>query len=384
MPPRQDFRDPDLVNVAAPQRAGRMSASTNPMTTRLFGTLVVMVLAALTLDAQRATYRVPRTPDGQPDLQGFWSNSTYTPLERPDNVTKEFYTPDEAAAFEKAAAAREAAQTEPGTVADVHYDFSQFGLDRSQSTLARSLRTSLIVDPPNGKLPPITAEGKRILAARAEEAKRLGGRWDSAQSNQLDDRCIIMAGPGPPMMDAAYNSNYHIVQAPGYVMILTEMIHDVRIIPLDASTRREPRSRPEEGQASGSPRAESRGDGRLNAPDRLRQWMGVSRGRWDGDTLVIETTNFNGKNPFRGSTENLRVTERLRRVADDTIEYNFTVEDRSMWERPWSAEALMRKTSGPLFEHACHEGNYGLYNTLVGARREEQQAAEAAAKKDSK
>jgi hypothetical protein len=326
------------------------------MRTRLLGTLVAIVLASLTLDAQRAAYRAPRTPDGQPDLQGFWSNATYTPLERPDNVTKEFYTPEEAAAFEKAAAAREAAQTEPGTVADVHYDFSQFGLDRSQAALARSLRTSLIVDPPNGKLPPITAEGKRILAARAEEAKRLGGRWDSAQSNQLDDRCLIMAGPGPPMMDAAYNSNYHIVQAPGYVMILTEMIHDVRVIPLD---------------------------GRPQPSNSVRQWMGVSRGRWEGETLVIETTNFNGKNPFRGSTEHMRVTERLRRVSDDVIEYNFTVDDRSMWERPWSAEALMRKTNGPLFEHACHEGNYGLYNTLVGARLEEQAAA-GAAKKDAK
>jgi hypothetical protein len=325
--------------------------------TRPSATAIVVVLAALTLDAQRSTYRVPRTPDGQPDLQGFWSNSTYTPLERPDNVTKEFYTPEEAAAAEKAAAARESAQTEPGTVADVHYDFSQFGLDRSQSALARSLRTSLIVDPPNGKLPPITAEGKKILAARAEEARRLGGRWDSAQSNQLDDRCLMFAGPGPPMMDAGYNSNYHIVQTPGYVMILTEMIHDVRIIPLD---------------------------GRPQPSENVRQWMGVSRGRWEGDTLVIETANFNGKNPFRGSTENMRVVERFRRVADDTIEYNFTVEDRSMWERPWSAEALMRRTNGPLFEHACHEGNYGLYNTLVGARLEEQQAAGGAVQKDSK
>jgi len=159
------------------------------------------------------------------------------------------------------------------------------------------------------------------------------------------------------MMDAAYNSNYQIVQAPGYVMILTEMIHDARIIPLD---------------------------GRPQPPAAVRQWMGISRGRWEGDTLVIETTNFNGKNPFRGSTENMKVVERLRRASDDTIEYNFTVEDRSMWVRPWSAEAVMRKTMGPLFEHACHEGNYGLYNTLVGARLDEQKARESATKKDSK
>jgi hypothetical protein len=259
-------------------------------------------------------------------------------------VTKPFYTPQELEAVLKKAAAGESAQTAPGTTADVHYDFSQFGLDRSQSTFVRSLRTSLIVDPADGKIPPITEEGKRRLAARAEEQKKLGGRWDSAESNQLDDRCLIMAGPGPPMMDAGYNSNYQIVQTQGTVMILTEMIHDVRIIPLD-----------------GRP-----------APDaKVRQWMGVSRGRWDGDTLVVETTNFNGKNPFRGSTENLKVTERFRRVADDTVEYRFTIDDPSMWSRPWSAESSLKKTEGPIFEHACHEGNFGLYNTLVGARLEE-------------
>jgi hypothetical protein len=311
-------------------------------------TFVIFVTFAIFVRAQ-APYKVPRTPDGQPDLQGFWSNATYTPLERPDNVTKEFYTPAEAAAAEKAAAARESAETEPGTVADVHYDFTQFGLDRSQATLARSLRTSLIVDPKNGKLPPITAEGKKILAARAEEAKRLGGRWDSAQSNQLDDRCIIMAGPGPPMMDAAYNSNYHIVQAPGFVMILTEMIHDVRIIPID--------NRPQ-------------------PPSQVRQWVGLSRGRWEGDTLVVETTNFNGKNAFRGASENLKVTERFTRTADDTISYKFTVEDPTTWDRSWTADAPLVKTEGPIFEFACHETNYGIANILAGARADEKKAAE--------
>jgi hypothetical protein len=301
-------------------------------------------------------YTAPRTPDGQPDLQGFWTNSTYTPLQRPDKVTKEFYTPQEALEAEKQAAARESEQTAPGTVADVHYDFSQFALDRSQAPLARSLRTSLIVDPPNGKLPALTPLGQKRAAEREEVSKRIG-RWDSAESNQLDDRCIIMRGPGPPMMDAGYNSNYQIVQAPGYVMILTEMIHDVRIIPLD---------------------------GRPQPHGNVRQWMGVSRGRWEGDTLVVETTNFNGKNPFVGSSEQMRVTERLTRVSNDAIRYQFTIEDPGTWVRPWSAEAPMMKTEGPIFEHACHEGNYGLYNTLVGARLEEKKAAEGAAKKGSK
>jgi hypothetical protein len=319
--------------------------------------LTAMVAAQTAAPQTARAYRAPRTPDGQPDLQGFWTNATYTPLERPDSVNKAFYTPEEAEAAIKQAIRRESAQTEPGTVADVHYDFSQFGLDRSQSTFVRNLRTSLIVDPSDGKIPPVTAEGKRRLAERAEEAKKLGGRWDSAESNQLDDRCLIMAGPGPPMMDAAYNSNYHIVQAPGYVMILTEMIHDARMIPLD---------------------------GRARPDAKVRQWMGVSRGRWEGETLVIETTNFNGKNPFRGSTENMKVIERLTRVADDTIEYKFTIDDASMWARPWSAESAMKKTVGPIFEHACHEGNFGLYNTLVGARLEEKRAQEEALKKGSK
>jgi hypothetical protein len=294
-------------------------------------------------------YTQPKTPDGQPDLQGFWTNSTYTPLERPKGVEKEFYTPPEAAAAIKLAAQRENEQTTPGTTEDVHYDFTQFGLDRSQAPLVPNLRTSLIVDPPDGKVPPLTDEGRKRAAARAEAEKRLGGRWDSAESNQLDDRCLIMAGSGPPMMNAAYNANYQIVQGPGYVMILTEMIHDARIVPLD---------------------------GRPQPDEKIRQWMGISRGRWDGNTLVVETTNFNGKNSFRGSTENLRVTERFTRLSEDAIQYRFTAEDKTMWARPWSAEVPLKKTVGPIFEHACHEGNYGLYNTLVGARLEEKKAAE--------
>jgi hypothetical protein len=313
----------------------------------------VAALLVLTAAAQTPAYKVPRTPDGRPDLQGFWSNSTYTPLERPKNITKEFYTPEELAEVEKRAAARESEQTTPGTVADVHYDFSQFALDRSQSTLARTLRTSLIVDPPDGRIPAMTSQGLKRAAERDELSKRVG-RWDSAEANQLDDRCIIMRGAGPPLMDAGYNSNYQIVQSPGYVMILTEMIHDVRIIPID---------------------------GRPSPHRNVRQWMGISRGRWEGDTLVVETANFNGKNPFNGSSENMRVTERFTRVADDRLTYRFTIEDESTWTRPWSAEAPMVKTQGPIFEHACHEGNYGLYNTLVGARLEEQRAAEEAAKK---
>ncbi|HZM60924.1 MAG TPA: hypothetical protein VFB85_14035, partial [Vicinamibacterales bacterium] len=176
--------------------------------------------SAPTSPSRAKPWTTPRTPDGQPDLQGFWTNTTYVPLERPKNVTKEFYTKEEAADFIKRAAASEAEQTEPGTVADVHYDFTQFGLDRSQGALAPNLRTSLIVDPPDGRIPPMTAEGQKRAAARAEERRRMGGPYDAAQNQPLSVRCIIMDRVGPPMLAGAYNNNYQIVQTPGYVMIL--------------------------------------------------------------------------------------------------------------------------------------------------------------------
>jgi hypothetical protein len=302
-------------------------------------------------------WTVARTPDGQPDLQGFWTNTTYVPLERPKNVTKEFYSKEEADEYIKKAAATEAEQTEPGTIPDVHYDFTQFGLDRSQGKIAVNLRTSLIVDPTDGRIPPLTAEGQKRAAERAEARKRAGGVTDAAENQPLSVRCIIMDRIGPPMLAGAYNNNYQIVQIPGYVMILVEMIHDVRIIPLD---------------------------GRPQLPQGVRQWTGSYRGRWEGETLVVESTNFNGKNPFQGSSENMRLTERFTRVDENTIRYQFTVDDPSTWTRPWSAEVPWAKTVGPLFEHACHEGNYGLANILAGARAEEKRAAAAGAKQPAK
>ena len=236
-------------------------------------------------------------------------------------MTKEFYTPDEAEAAIKAAAAREAEQTEPGTTADVHYDFSQFGLDRSQSTFAQNLRTSLIVDPPDGKMPPVNAEGQKRARSARRRGRQLGGQYD-ARAEHADRLALHHHGRRRTADDERrLQRNYQIVQAPGYVMILTEMIHDVRIIPLD---------------------------GRPQPPQSVRQWTGVSRGRWEGNTLVVETTNFNGKNPFRGASENLKVTERFTRIADDMIDYKFTVEDPSTWDRDRGrAEAPLAKTDGP-------------------------------------
>jgi len=313
--------------------------------------------AAVKATAPAKAWTGARTPDGQPDLQGFWTNAGYTPLQRPDNVTKEFFTREEAVEFEKKFVDYETSQTVPGTIPDVHYDHTQFGLDRSVAGYSSNLRTSLIVDPPNGKLPPLTAEGQKRAAERAEARKRMGGPYDAAENLPLGSRCLMMDRVGPPMLYGNYNNNYQIVQAPGYVMILTEMLHDARIIPLD---------------------------GRPHVPQSARQWTGSYRGRWDGNTLVVETTNFNGKNPFQGASENMRLTERFTRVDENTIRYQFTVDDPSHWTRPWSAELPMMKTIGPIFEHACHEGNYGLYNILAGARAEEKRAAEEAARKGSK
>ena len=327
-----------LMPVAAQVQAGTAPAASKPA-------------------ASAKPWTQPRTPDGQPDLQGFWTNTSYTPLERPKNIDREFFTREEALERVNRAAEDEAEQTEPGTIPDVHYDFTQFGLDRSQGGFALNLRTSMIVDPPDGRIPPMTAEGQKRTAERAAARKRMGAATDSVQNQSLSVRCIFMDRDGPPMLAGAYNNNYQFVQVPGYVMILVEMLHDVRIIPLD---------------------------GRPQPPKTVRQLMGSSRGRWEGNTLVVETTNFTDKTAFQGSSADMRLTERFTRMDEETIRYQFTVDDPATWSRPWSAETPWKKSIPPIFEHACHEGNYGLYNTLAGARAEEKRAAEAAAKKESK
>jgi len=295
-------------------------------------------------------YVVPKTPDGQPDLQGYWTNNTYVPLERPNGVTKEYYTREEAIEAAKKAAAREEEQTTPGTTADVHYDFTQFGLDRSQTVLVPNLRTSMITDPPNGKIPAVTAEGQKRAADRAAERRNQGAQYDKVQNIVIGSRCIYQ-NAGPPMLPPGYNPAYQFVQGPGYVMILIEAGHEVRVIPTD---------------------------GRPHAPANVRSWLGDSKGHWEGNTLVVETTNFNDKVAFRGSSENLKVTERFTRTGDETIRYEFTINDPATWEKPWTAELMFTTMDGPIFEHACHEGNYGIANTLAGVRAEEKRAAEAA------
>jgi hypothetical protein len=299
-------------------------------------------------------WAVTKTPDGQPDLQGYWSNNTMTPLQRPKGVTKEFYTKEEFFEAAKTQAERDGEEATPGTVEDVHYDHTQFALDRTQTTLTPNLRTSMITDPADGRIPPLTAEGQKRAADRAAQRPRREAQYDQAQNLPFGTRCIYMDA-GPPMLPPTYNHTYRIVQTPGYVTILIEELHEVRIIPLD---------------------------GRPHAPQSVRSWLGDSRGHWEGNTLVIETTNFNDKVAFQGSSRDLKVTERLTRTGEETIQYQFTVDDPHTWTRPWRAELPFIKTVGPMFEHACSEGNYSMSNMLAGARAEEKRAAEAAAKKD--
>ncbi|HEV2200045.1 MAG TPA: hypothetical protein VGR73_09500 [Bryobacteraceae bacterium] len=302
-------------------------------------------------------YAAPRTADGHPDMQGVWTNNTVTPLERPKGLAaKEFYTEEELAANQKkehdrlALNEEEGRPTEPGTAADVHYDFAQFGLDRAQAKLVWDRRTSLIVGP-EGRLPPMTPEARKRLADRA--AKNKGHELDGPENRPLGARCIARANVGPPLLPAAYNSNLQIVQGAGYVAIEAEMIHDTRIIPTD---------------------------GRSHMPSNIRQWYGDSVGHWEGNTLVVDTTNFSEENPFPAA-QNLHVVERLTRVDPDTILYQFTVDDPGMWTKPWSGELPITKIQGQLYEYACHEANYPLANTLRGARlAEEQAAAKKAAK----
>ncbi|HYL37754.1 MAG TPA: hypothetical protein VEV17_17700 [Bryobacteraceae bacterium] len=311
-------------------------------------------VAAKTAPAPKP-WTLPHLPDGHPDFEGVWTNASVTPLERPKELgAKEFYTPEEAAEHDKHELEDRTSWDRLGNQATVHYDMSQFGLDVSKVKVALSRRTSLIIGP-DGRVPPLTPEARQRLADRA--AKQRGHEFDSYENRPLQERCIVWANEGPPMLPAAYNSNLQIVQGDGYVGILQEIIHDARMIPTD---------------------------GRPHLDSGIRQWMGDSRGHWEGDTLVVDTTNFTSRTAFRGSTETLHVVERFTRVSDDTILYEFTVDDPATWTRPWTAQLPLVKVDAPIFEYACHEGNLGMPNTLSGARAADKAAAEKAAQKDAK
>jgi hypothetical protein len=330
------------------------------MSSRFLASIVVLAAAVtVPLGAQApaassstaaAAWTPPRTPDGHPDLQGLWSYATLTPLERPAEFAgKEFLTEKEAAEYEKRVLVENNRDRRDGPAeADVTRAYNDFWWDRGTKVVS-TRRTSLVVDPPDGKIPPLTPEAQQRAAARAE-ARRLRPA-DGPEDRPLAERCILFGGGGAPMLPTAYNNNAQFFQTRDYVVIVNEMVHDARVIRLDG----------------GPP-----------LPGSVRQWLGDSRGRWEGDTLVVETTNFTDKSNFRGSGENLRLVERFTRVAEDTLLYEFTVDDPASFTRPWKVELPLWKNPELMYEYACHEGNSGMAGVLAGYRKAE--ADEAATK----
>jgi hypothetical protein len=325
-----------------------MTTRPTALAVALVAALGVVSLLAQAPDHATSTATVPsnvaRTSWGDPDLQGVWDYRTITPLERrPELGDREFYTDEEIAALEGRAARRMEQPPDENTPANlVHAEY----LTDPGRFVDDSRRTSLIVDPPNGRMPPLTADAQqRQDRARAAAAAPPGGRANSYTDRPLLERCITRGAAGA-QLPTLYNNNIRITQAPGYVAIVHEMVHDTRIVPLDGS-----------------------------AFSNVRTYMGESRGRWEGDTLVVETRNFNGKAPYRGAGANLRVIERYTRSAADKIDFKVTFEDGTQWTQPWTAAYSMRPAEGELYEYACHEGNYGLHNILENARDEERKAA---------
>jgi hypothetical protein len=315
--------------------------------------LALTAAALLPAQPKAKNWSVPRTPDGKPDLQGVWTNATLTPLERPASVAgKATLTDAEAAAWEKNSAdeMKKYDGKAVNPIADALGSGGTGGYNAlfvdAGSELARVdgvKRTSLIVDPPDGKVPPITAEARQRNAA----TMRSFTKYDSVKDRPLSERCLLAFGSssGPPMLPVLYNNNYQIVQTPDYVTILVEMVHDARIIRMNGT----------------------------HAPASVRQWLGDSIGHWEGDTLVVDTTNFTKETRFRGASENLHVIERFTRVDQNTILYKVTIDDPSTFAKIWTAEYPFLATQGPVYEYACHEGNYAMTDILGGARKAEQE-----------
>jgi hypothetical protein len=315
------------------------------------GALSMLSLAPLPGQTKAKSWIVPRTPDGKPDLQGVWTNATLTPLERPAAFAgKATLTDAEAAAWVKKSV--EEVTKYDGKSENPFADAAGSGgtggynalfVDRGSdlASVDGQKRTSLVVDPPDGKVPPITADAR----ARNSAMMRAYGRFDSVKDRPLGERCLTSFGSssGPPMLPVMYNNNYQIVQTPDNIVILVEMVHDARIIRMNAT----------------------------HAPSSVRQWFGDSIGKWEGDTLVVDTTNFTDKTRFRGSSENLHVIERFQRVDQNTILYKVTIDDPSTFSKDWTVEYPFVATKGPIYEYACHEGNYAMSDILGGARKAE-------------
>jgi hypothetical protein len=312
--------------------------------------LVFALTASLYAPAQTARAQShPKTAWGDPDLTGAYAEFTTAPLERaPELGEKEFFTPEEYEAFaeQRLSQAFAADDTEPGTQEDVHYSMGAFALSENEGVTSPNLRTSIVTRPKNGRIPPLLPQAEARRDARAEA--RRGHEFDGPEFRSLTERCILWPSTLAPILPRGYNSNLQVFQSPGYVIIQGEM-GDPRIIPTD---------------------------GRALPNDLLPQWNGTSVGRWEGETFVIETAGFHPDTAWRNASENMRVTERITRVDEDTLEYAFTVVDPDTWAEPWGGVYPLTELDGLLFEYACTEGNYGMANILSGARAAEREAAE--------
>ena len=294
-----------------------------------------------------------RTADGQPDLQGVWDFKTVTPLERPSELgNKEVFSDQEAEEFavkrvQESNVDNLRGKTVSGasngqkTTQDVSLAYNEFWFDRGTKVVGTK-RTSLVVDPPDGKIPPLTPEAKKRLDAERVARERPA---EGPEDRSVGERCIMGFNSGPPMVPGAYNQNVQIFQTANSVVILNEMVHNTRVIPLD------------------------------NRPHgNIRQWAGASRGRWEGNTLVVDTRNFSGTTAFRGSSANLHLIERFTRVDRDTLLYEFTADDPTTWTRKWTVQIPMLRNPERIYEYACHEGNYGMEGILSAARATDREA----------
>ena len=313
--------------------------------------------AAGTNEQAAASSTVHRTPWGEPDLQGVWDFRTLTPMERPGEFAdKDVFTSEEAAEFLEARLADIAARDEE-VPADIVGNYNQFWFDRGTSVVETN-RTSLIVDPADGRIPPLTPAAQERLAAMDAARRGVGGD-EPTPGGWLDDlgpgglrvRCVLGFNSGPPMTPGGYNNNVQLIQTPDHVVIFNEMNHNSRIVPLD---------------------------GRPHLNPQLRQWVGDSRGHWQGDTLVVETTNFLRETAVLDgrSSANVHLIERFTRLDEDTLVYEVTVDDPTIWTRPWTYVVPMRKNDEPIYEYACHEGNYAMEVILSGARAKERAAGQ--------
>jgi hypothetical protein len=317
---------------------------------RLSGVVVGLVVAGSIGLAGQNRPAVPRTADGKPDLQGIWDFRTITPMERPKELgDKAVLTPEEAREWEiKNRRNQDVREKTPGRVvngqqstADVERAYNDFWWDFGTNAV-KTGRTSLVVDPPNGRIPPLTAAAQKRAAERRERSERPA--W-GPEDRSIGERCILGFNAGPPMTPSAYNNNVQIVQTPDYVVIHNEMVHNARVVPL------------------------------RRGPGAVPTWNGNAQGRWEGDTLVVETKGFLGQTSFGNSSPTLHLVERFTRTDADTLIYRFTVTDPSTWTQPWTAEVPMTRTDDQIFEYACHEANYGMENLLKGARFIEKEGA---------